>query len=187
MPRRRTQDVVRVVMTDHRIQRRPPPGDLLAPLAEHDPDISSVEFLDRDAAPAGALGEVYRAVTVLRVMPRNTAATEHLKNNIAATTSPVPRFDLIAAQLQQHQFQAALETLATLDPRDDERHAAARLARHRGGRHRQDGGRPRRSARRRVRGARSAGVSIQPRRRSASHRPRRRRSPSADPRRRVAS
>jgi len=30
MPRRRTEDVVHAVMTDHRIQRRPPPGDLLA-------------------------------------------------------------------------------------------------------------------------------------------------------------
>jgi predicted CXXCH cytochrome family protein len=30
MPRRRTDDAVHVVMTDHRIMRRPPPGDLLA-------------------------------------------------------------------------------------------------------------------------------------------------------------
>ncbi len=34
MPKRRTEDVVHVVMTDHRIQRRPPAGDLLAPRAE---------------------------------------------------------------------------------------------------------------------------------------------------------
>jgi Flp pilus assembly protein TadD len=34
MPKRRTVDVVHAVMTDHRIQRRPPPGDLLAPIAE---------------------------------------------------------------------------------------------------------------------------------------------------------
>ncbi len=34
MPKRRTMDVVHVVMTDHYIQRRPPAGDLLAPLAE---------------------------------------------------------------------------------------------------------------------------------------------------------
>jgi Tfp pilus assembly protein PilF len=36
MPSRRTEDVIHVVMTDHNIQRRPPPGDLLAPLPEHD-------------------------------------------------------------------------------------------------------------------------------------------------------
>jgi hypothetical protein len=34
MPKRRTEDVVHVVMTDHRIQRRPRPGDLLKPLKE---------------------------------------------------------------------------------------------------------------------------------------------------------
>ena len=34
MPKRRTDDVVHAVMTDHLIQRRPPPGDLLADKAE---------------------------------------------------------------------------------------------------------------------------------------------------------
>jgi tetratricopeptide (TPR) repeat protein len=34
MPKRRTDDVVHVVMTDHYIQRRPPDGDLLAPIEE---------------------------------------------------------------------------------------------------------------------------------------------------------
>jgi predicted CXXCH cytochrome family protein len=37
MPKRRTEDAVHVVMTDHRIRRRPPAGDLLAPVSErHD-------------------------------------------------------------------------------------------------------------------------------------------------------
>jgi tetratricopeptide (TPR) repeat protein len=114
MPRRRTQDVVRVVMTDHRIQRRPPPGDLLAPLAEHDPEIRNVTFLDRDTAPAGALGDAYRAVTLLRASPRNASAASHLQQALGATESTVPRFDLIAARLQQRQFPAALGTLTTL-------------------------------------------------------------------------
>ncbi len=35
MPKRRTQDVVHAVMTDHLIQRRPPAGNPLAPIAEH--------------------------------------------------------------------------------------------------------------------------------------------------------
>ncbi|MBL8213647.1 MAG: tetratricopeptide repeat protein [Bryobacterales bacterium] len=34
MPKRRTEDVVHGVMTDHLIQRRPPPGNLTAPIAE---------------------------------------------------------------------------------------------------------------------------------------------------------
>jgi len=37
MPKRRTDDVVHVVMTDHLIQRRPPSRDLLADLAERHP------------------------------------------------------------------------------------------------------------------------------------------------------
>ena len=37
MPKRRTEDVVHVIMTDHLISRRPPPGDLLADLAEKHP------------------------------------------------------------------------------------------------------------------------------------------------------
>jgi predicted CXXCH cytochrome family protein len=41
MPKRRTTDVVHAVMTDHRIVRRPPPGDLLAPIAEQDADATA--------------------------------------------------------------------------------------------------------------------------------------------------
>ena len=128
----------------------PPPGDLLAPIPEHDPDIRSVAFLDRDAAPAGALGDAYRAVTLLRAMPRNTDAAEQLSKSLGATPSPVPRFDLTAAQLQQRQFQSALETLAALDhtaPSD----TLLRLARHRRGRAWEDKRRDRQHARRRER------------------------------------
>jgi tetratricopeptide (TPR) repeat protein len=37
MPKRRTEDVVHVVMTDHRVQRRPPYRDVLAELTERHP------------------------------------------------------------------------------------------------------------------------------------------------------
>jgi len=37
MPKRRTEDVVHVVMTDHLIQRRPPPGAVLAEMEERHP------------------------------------------------------------------------------------------------------------------------------------------------------
>ena len=114
MPARRTQDVVHVVMTDHRIQRRPPPGDLVAPLAEHESDIANVEFLDRTEAPDGTLGQLYRAVTVLRVMPRNADATSFLATHLDTTPSLVPRFDLIAALLQQRQSRQALDLIGTL-------------------------------------------------------------------------
>ncbi len=38
MPKRRTEDIVHIVMTDHLIQRQPPSGDLLADLPEHHED-----------------------------------------------------------------------------------------------------------------------------------------------------
>jgi predicted CXXCH cytochrome family protein len=122
MPARRAQDVVHVVMTDHRIQRRPTPGDLLAPPAEREPHIDDVEFLDRAEAPAGALGQLYRAVAVLRAMPHNADATTFLSTHLDATMSLVPRLDLIAADLQQQHFRAALDGIASLgdigtDPR----------------------------------------------------------------------
>jgi predicted CXXCH cytochrome family protein len=114
MPSRRTQDVVHVVMTDHRIQRRPPPGDPTAPLAEHESQIDDVEFLDRAEVPEGAMGELQRAVTVLRSMPRNDAATQYLAKHLDATPSLVPRFDLIAAYLAQQKYRAVLDVIGTL-------------------------------------------------------------------------
>jgi predicted CXXCH cytochrome family protein len=114
MPSRRAQDVVHVVMTDHKIQRRPPPGDPVAPMAEHESQIDDVEFLDRAEVPDGVLGQVYRAVTVLRSMPRNDAATNFLTKHLDATQSIVPRLDLIAAQLQQRHFRVALDLIGAL-------------------------------------------------------------------------
>jgi predicted CXXCH cytochrome family protein len=113
MPARRAQDVVHVVMTDHRIQRRPPAG-LTAPLAEHESHIDDIQFLDRAEVPEGPLGQVYRAVTVLRAMPRNDDATNYLSKHLDATTSIVPRLDLIAAQLQQRHFRIALDLIGSL-------------------------------------------------------------------------
>ena len=113
MPARRAQDVVHVVMTDHRIQRRPP-GNLIAPMAEHESHIEKVDFLDRANAPEGALGALYRAVTILRAMPRNDDATDFIAKHLDATPSIVPRFDLVSAQLQQHQFRQALDLIGAL-------------------------------------------------------------------------
>jgi len=60
MPKRRTEDVVHVVMTDHKISRRPPAGDLTGPMREK----TSAEQMYRGAVvqvyppdPAGALYE----------------------------------------------------------------------------------------------------------------------------------
>jgi Tfp pilus assembly protein PilF len=67
MPVRRTQDVVKVIMTDHLIQRKPESEKTrLAPLKEHLPIITDAQFLDPASAPPGDMGQLYRTVSILR-------------------------------------------------------------------------------------------------------------------------
>jgi predicted CXXCH cytochrome family protein len=120
MPSRRAQDVVHVVMTDHKIQRRAP-ANLTAPLAEHESTIDRVEFLERGSAPEGTLGAVYKAVAVLRTTPLDSDAANFLSKHLDATPSIVPRLDLISAQLQQRQFVAALASIGALGSVSDPR------------------------------------------------------------------
>ena len=79
MPKRRTQDVVQVLMTDHLIRARP--GNLeLASMAESDPFIEDVILTDPERAPAGLLGDLYRAYTLVEVSGgRHAVATERLE------------------------------------------------------------------------------------------------------------
>lgn len=65
MPKRRTSDVVHVVMTDHFIRRRPPPGDLLAELAENHSTPAKAEGA-RAFFPATIQEPLYKAVAALR-------------------------------------------------------------------------------------------------------------------------
>lgn len=71
MPKRRTDDVVHVAMTDHYIQRRKPARDLLAPLAEKiETDASSyrgpVDLYYPRTLQDEAQEELYRAVAQVR-------------------------------------------------------------------------------------------------------------------------
>ncbi|HYM60155.1 MAG TPA: cytochrome c3 family protein [Thermoanaerobaculia bacterium] len=130
MPRRRTQDVVHVIMTDHRIQRRPP-ANALAPLREREPDIADVQFLDPAHVPTGTLGNVYRAVTVLRALPAYREALAHLAQELpkAAAPSKVPSYDLVAAEIQAGRYAEAMKIIASL-PADDLRVISWRGAAH---------------------------------------------------------
>jgi Flp pilus assembly protein TadD len=114
MPKRRTQDVVHVVMTDHLIRRRPGGPELLAPLAESEPVLTGVRLLG-DAAPKGALGEVYRAAAVLR-MTSAAAAVKHMETMLAVArpAEPAPWLDLAQAQLKLGRFADADRTLTAL-------------------------------------------------------------------------
>src|SRR5437763_10640852 len=66
MPKRRTDDVVHVVMTDHYIQRHKPPRDLLAPIPqsrETDNDyMGEVVMYYPRSLPSPADSELYSAV-----------------------------------------------------------------------------------------------------------------------------
>ena len=112
MPKRRTRDVVQVVMTDHKIQRSPSGAELLAPLHETLPIITGIEFFTPEHAPQGALGEVYRALTVIRNRP-DAGAVEWLQKQLplAQPESLTPYFDLAKAQLKLRRYEDADKTL----------------------------------------------------------------------------
>ena len=68
MPKRRTEDAVHVLMTDHRIRRQPPSGDLLAPLPErHDRLAGAVKLLYPPRIPPTAEMRLYQAVVQIQV------------------------------------------------------------------------------------------------------------------------
>lgn len=115
MPKRRTRDVVQVVMTDHKIQRKPGGAELTAPLPETLPIITGIQFLEPEHAPQGSLAEVYRAVTVLRNRP-DGGAIDWLRKQllIAQPESLTPYFDLAKAQLKLRHYKDAEETLKSI-------------------------------------------------------------------------
>ncbi|HYC88814.1 MAG TPA: tetratricopeptide repeat protein [Thermoanaerobaculia bacterium] len=98
MPKRRPQDVVHTVMTDHFIRRDPAVG-FLAPRKEREPLITRVEAGD----------ELYSVIALLRAT-NNAGAVRRLEQLIAERKPPElePYLDLAAAQLRQRQW-AALE------------------------------------------------------------------------------
>lgn len=77
MPQRRTDDVVRVVMTDHRIASDHPSGDLTAPIAEHEEDESEMYrgpvapyYPSAPSALYEATAQVYEQVNLEAGLPR---------------------------------------------------------------------------------------------------------------------
>ncbi|PYQ52314.1 MAG: hypothetical protein DMF59_05155 [Acidobacteria bacterium] len=109
MPKRRTQDVIHVVMTDHRISRTPGGPGLLAPREERDPVIEGIEIADAGLTPAEA--ELYRVVASVRA--GSSEAARRLERFLASTQWPdiEPYFDLAAAQLRQKRNDAVEKTV----------------------------------------------------------------------------
>ncbi len=115
MPQRRTQDVVHVVMTDHKIIRDKGSADLLQPLEEQSPVIEELDFLMPALSPQGSEGEIYKVITLLRsqVTPYFLQRLETLLQQ-NKSGDLLPYFDLARAQLLLKRYQDADSTLNKL-------------------------------------------------------------------------
>jgi Tfp pilus assembly protein PilF len=120
MPKRRPRDVVHVVMTDHRISRRPGGPELLAPLAESEPVLTGVEVLEpkrlrplpgeTDGAP---LAEIYRTLPLVRG-GLSGAATDHLAKLVDAKDDRALQRELALGLLRRRRYAEAARRLAAL-------------------------------------------------------------------------
>lgn len=97
MPKRRTEDAVHVVMTDHFIQRRRPPRDLLAPLKEA-VDFESSAYRGEVALyyppqlPASAESEIYLAVAQVDQGSNLAAGIMRLEQTVMKAKPERPEF-----------------------------------------------------------------------------------------------
>ena len=97
MPKRRAQDVVHAVLTDHYIQRSKPMGDLLAPLAEAHPEKVSYQggiVVYDPAHLASGDSELYRAVAQARQKAHPEAGIASLRSAIERLHPREPEFYL---------------------------------------------------------------------------------------------
>ena len=125
MPKRRTEDVVHVVMTDHLIQRRMPTRDLLAPLREKTDEEQiyrgEVVLYYPETGLEGALRKIYLGIAQVKEKANLKVGVELLKQALLQTSlrHAEPYFELADAQDALAQKEAAeksyLRALA-LDP-----------------------------------------------------------------------
>lgn len=125
MPRRRTQDVIEVILTDHRIRKRPGGPELVAPIEDLEHRIETVRFLHPDRAPKGPLAEVYRQLAMVR--SGSQTAIDRLGQALASARpeSPVPYLELAVAELGAGRWAKARKTLAKVLERDPDHLAAS--------------------------------------------------------------
>ena len=121
MPQRRTQDVVEVSMTDHRIARGPfDEAALLAPLEREVPTITDIEFFTPSSAPTGKVGNAYLALTILRAIGAGYALDALQKALTPLSQVPTAWLsELASALLKLGRLNDAESTLAVLEKRED--------------------------------------------------------------------
>lgn len=92
MPRRRTEDAVHVVMTDHWIRRRPPERDLLTPLEEdHRPHEGAVVLNDPEVLPA-LERDIYWGLAQIQSPSHLRQGLSKLEARLSPETSSHPEF-----------------------------------------------------------------------------------------------
>jgi hypothetical protein len=129
MPKRRPQDVVHTVMTDHFIRRDPAGPEFLAPRKEREPLLTRVDAGD----------ELYAVVALVRATNgANAGAVRRLEQLLARwrTGNPAcpdgqdcpsptePYLDLASAQLRQRQWAALEQTCLEILKRDPKQELA---------------------------------------------------------------
>lgn len=112
MPERRTQDVVHVTMTDHRIGRTTK-ANLLAPLNERDPLLDDVTFLD----PAQR-SDLLRAVAVIRAGGGASPSALHKLEQTIGDAPVEAQLDLAMAQFEQRKFADLEKTTSAIVAHD---------------------------------------------------------------------
>ena len=107
MPKRRPQDVVHTVMTDHFIRRTPGGPELLAPLEEREPAITRVESGDA----------LYDVVALVRATSGANAGSVRKLAELLAVRKPAeiePYLDLAAALLRHRRWRELDEVTALI-------------------------------------------------------------------------
>jgi predicted CXXCH cytochrome family protein len=131
MPKRRAEDVVHVVMTDHAIPRRPPPGELLAALPERQHGPYRGELVPYYPPDLPASDEVRLTVALAQVMEgTNTEmGIVQLKAAIEAVANPPPKawFELARAHHRLREYGEAARWFRVAVERDPQ-NATVRVA-----------------------------------------------------------
>jgi tetratricopeptide (TPR) repeat protein len=105
MPKRRTEDVVHAVMTDHLIQRRPA-ANLLAELPERQEN--NVEYRG-EVVPYGQGADLYTAIAQVAQKSNLTAGIPRLESAISNTTFAEPYLELGDAYTNTGQYAKAID------------------------------------------------------------------------------
>jgi tetratricopeptide (TPR) repeat protein len=123
MQKRRTEDAVHVVMTDHLIRRKPLPGDLTGPISEkHDRLTGPVKLLHPSELPNNPESRLYVAAAQVRASANLSRDVLRLRDavNESRPTAAEPYIILGETYQKLGQRQAAIAAFQSALERDSE-------------------------------------------------------------------